>query len=243
VSVLWPRLPDAVAHQEYEKVRAGAECIGADQHPEQVYAPVGARVEPRQIGDFARQVTELAAAHGYPARSSDAERVAFDRACAPVLRRLIDVSWAEAGSRPMWSFVALVALPHVTHWRFGTNNAERWVASDLTRHTWARLWWQAVVFDADPALMSRLTESDLNQLFEKRQIGGDPRLVRSIAAAVVETDLGTLSRRAVIRDATKRLLRRLAFIDIRALNDDRVLELCRLMVRESVTNLGRTPTQ
>jgi len=57
---------------------------------------------------------------------------------------------AEAGNRDVWSFTALVALPHLTRWRFVTRNRERWLASDLTRHTWARLWWQVTVFEREP---------------------------------------------------------------------------------------------
>jgi hypothetical protein len=237
MTVLWPRLPDAVALQEYEKFRAGAERESAAHHPEQVYAPVGSPAAVQDIERLATKVTELASAYGYPAPTTDASRIAFDRACAPVVREHVDVTWAEAGSRPLWSFIALVPLPHVTFWRFGTNNVERWVASDLTRHTWARLWWQAVVFESDQQLLARLSESDLNQLLERRAIGGDPRLVRSIAAAVVGADIGTLPRREVIRDVTKRLLRRRAFVDIRALDEGQLLELCRQMVWQSVSSL------
>jgi hypothetical protein len=214
---------------------------GAVRHAEQVYAPVGERVIDSQITELVNKVTELAENHGYPAPSSDGVRVAFDRACAPLMRELVDITWAEAGSRSIWSFVALVPLPHVTLWRFGPSNVERWVASDLTRHTWARLWWQAVVFASDADLLAQLTESDLNQLLERRSIGGDPRLVRSIGAALVRTDLGALPRRRVIRDVSKRLRRQLAFIDVRALDDQTLLEWCRYLVGQSVTNLRTAP--
>lgn len=244
MSMLWPRLPEAVALEEYEKVRAGAQCVSATRHPEQVYAPVGERIADRGVADLAHAVTELAVQWGYPAAAPDAARIGFDRSCAGLIRKLVDITWAEAGSRPVWSFIALVPLPHITMWRFGTGNSERWVASDLTRHTWARLWWQAVVFDADPDLLSRLSESDLNQLLERRRaIGGDPRLVRSLGMALVQTDVGSLSRRSVIRDVTKRLRRQLAFIDVKAVNDDQLVDLCRALVQESVVSLRHQPEQ
>ena len=117
----------------------------------------------------------------------------------------MDLSWAEAGNRGVWSFVSLIALPHPTAWRFGTRNIERWIASDLTRHTWARLWWQAVVFENELDLPNALTESDLNQLLERRSIGGDARLVRALGWAIVNESTGDVPRRYLIRDVTLRL--------------------------------------
>ncbi|MET8462784.1 hypothetical protein [Micromonospora zamorensis] len=49
------------------------------------------------------------------------------------------------------------------------------MATDLTRHTWAWLWWQAVVFARHEQILVVLSESDLNQLLERRSIGGNPR--------------------------------------------------------------------
>ncbi|WP_350274845.1 hypothetical protein [Kribbella sp. HUAS MG21] len=153
----------------------------------------------------------------------------------------MDITWAEAGTRSIWSFVALVPLPEVTYWRFGVTNVERWVATDLTRHTWARLWWQAVVFESDPELLGLLTESDLNQLLERRAIGGDPRLVRCIARAVVQGDLAGIPRRRVIRDVSQRLVRHLAFVDVRALDVRTLIDWCTYLVGESVASIGRLP--
>ncbi|MFI5693933.1 hypothetical protein ACIA58_18955 [Kribbella sp. NPDC051586] len=237
MSVLWPRLPEPVALEEYEKVRAGSELRSAGHHPEQVYAPVGERVESSEITRLADEVGTLASLHGFPAAVPDASKIAFDRSCASLLRGLMDVTWAEAGTRSIWSFVALVPLPQVTHWRFGVTNVERWVATDLTRHTWARLWWQAVVFESDPELLGLLTESDLNQLLERRSIGGDPRLVRSIGRALVQSDLAGIPRRTVIRDVTPRLRRHLAFVDVRALDDRTLIDWCSYLVGESVAGI------
>ncbi|WP_121368353.1 hypothetical protein [Frondihabitans australicus] len=144
-------------------------------------------------------------------------RIAFDRAAVPLIGTKLDLSWSEAASRDVWSFLALVALPDVTSWRFGTDNVERWVASDPNRHTWSRLWWQAVVFEGDLALLAELTESDLNQVFERRRIGGDPRLACAIARAVVSRTIGGEGRRDIIRDVTARVRRRLAWADMYSL--------------------------
>lgn len=241
MSVLWPRLPEAVAEEEFGKVRAGAQLQPARRHAEQVYAPVGERVGDVDVDRLTSEVTALAGAHGFPDTAGDAARIAFDRACAPLVRQLVDITWSEASTRAVWSFIALVPLPQVTFWRFGIGNPERWLAKDLTRHAWARLWWQAVVFETEPGLLDQLTESDLNQLLERRRIGGDPRLARSIASALVAGDLRGIPRREVIRDVTKRLRRQLAFVDVRALEDRTLIEWCAFLVSESVVSLQRLP--
>lgn len=183
-------------------------------------------------------VSTLAEKHGFPKAAGPDARIAFDGGAAGLIRSHMDLSWAEAGNREVWSFISLVALPHITLWCFGRDNRERWVATDLTRHTWARLWWQAVVFAGHEQILVALSESDLNQLLERRSIGGDPRLVRETARAVVELP-GDTPRRLVIRDVTLRLLRYLAFLDVRALSDQQVRDLCSALTAETIMRLPR----
>jgi hypothetical protein len=213
----------------------------ATEHPEQVYAPLGGRwAKTEEIQALVDQLTALAIRHGFPDKPTDLQRIGFDRDAAVVIREAMDLSWAEAGARDVWSFTAIVALPHLTWWRFGTRNAERWIASDLTRHTWGRLWWQAVVFETDLELLRRLGESDLNQLLERRSIGGDPRLVCALGRAVLAAANTGVDRRALIRDATARLRRLLAFVDPRATTDDQLLQMCRYVTSESVSRLAQS---
>lgn len=235
MTTLWPRLPAAVADSEFETLPPTAPRSGGLRHPAQVYTPVGgARATDADVRDLVVGLETVAARHGHPGQPPGAARVAFDRDAAGALRTCLDLSWSEAGQPGTWSFLALVVLPHLTHWRFGRGNRERWIASDLTRHTWARLWWQAVVFEDDPQLLLDLTESDLNQLLERRTIGGDPRTTCALGRAVVEhTPEGGNARRAVIRDATARLRRRLEFLDPAAADDDGLRALCRAEVAAS----------
>ncbi|PPA56674.1 hypothetical protein BAW75_26745 [Micromonospora chalcea] len=181
-------------------------------------------------------LSSLGARYGFPGSAAPEARIAFDRDAAAIVRDHMDLSWAEAGNRDLWSFTSLVVLPHLTRWRFGTENRERWVATDLTRHTWARLWWQAVVFAGHEEVLAALTESDLNQLLERRSIGGDPRLVLEIARAVTGLS-GNAPRRAVIRDVTLRLMRYLAFVDVRALTDQQIRNLCSGLMAETLRRL------
>jgi hypothetical protein len=142
MTMLWPHLPAVVGTALFEKIARGKECEPGPEHPDQTWAPVGGRVSDRTVRGLIDEVTALAASHGFPTPAGPDARIAFDRDAAKLLHERMDLSWAEAGNRDLWSFVSLVALPHVTRWRFGTDNRERWLATDLTRHTWSRLWWQ-----------------------------------------------------------------------------------------------------
>ena len=238
MSALWPRLTPSVATAMFKEAQTGA-LQPSSRHPAQIFAPVGGRrVAVEEVGAMATEVRNLATHHGFPGRSSVSSRISFDRAAAPLLASHMDLSWSEAASRDVWSFLALVPLPDVTAWRFGTDNAERWVATDPNRHAWSRLWWHSAVFADDVALLEALTESDLNQLFERRRIGGDPRLARAIARAVVGGTPHGDMRRDVIRDSTARLRRRLAWTDTNALDDHKLDQLMNAIVADAVARLS-----
>jgi hypothetical protein len=227
------------AELEYERY-LGDGLSPASSHASQVFAAVGGRrISPEELEVIAEGVRSTAADFGFPRPASAPERVAFDRAASRVLRSSLDFTWAEAGSGAVWSFFSLVLLPDVTAWRFSDSvNRERWIASDLTRHTWSRLWWQAEVFERDPDLLDQFGEADLNQLLERRSIGGDKRLLVTLARCLIDADRGEVTSRDLIRDATGRLMRRLAFVDPRSLGDSALSALAASIVAESVRALG-----
>lgn len=239
MSTLWPRLPLVVAESEWARIRTDGPAPPRTRHPAQIYSPVGGSpASTQQIQRLIDRLGELATAQGYPDAAPAQARIAFDRAAVGELRAAMDLSWSEGGHRGTWSFLSLVALPHLTQWRFGTGYAERWIALDLTRHTWARLWWQGVVFEPDPVLLDRLSESDLNQLLERRTLGGDPRIVCALARAVLDRTSGGNERRLLIRDVTARLLRKLALLDTAAIDDHALAELCRREADASRAAMG-----
>jgi hypothetical protein len=109
----------------------------------------------------------------------------------------------------------------------------------------ARLWWQALVLgettESGPvsfALLNALSESDLNQLLERRSIGGNPILARAAAKALIGREDPRVQRRDLVRDVTRRLQRRLAYIDFLALDEEQVLRHCLQVVDESLLVLG-----
>lgn len=240
MTTLWPQLPESAANQLYESLGPTATPTPATEHPAQLWSPVGGRVKSTDMTALSEELTGLAEEYGYPAAAGDSARISFDRAAAQVLRKRLDLDWSEAGKRGVWSFVALVLLPHLTLWRFGIANRERWVASDLTRHTWARLWWQAVVFAGHETLLDALTESDLNQILERRSIGGDSRLTCALAEAVIAAP-DRVPRRHVIRQSALRLRRWLAFLDVAALDDAQLRQVSARAVEETVANYRSAP--
>jgi hypothetical protein len=209
-------------------------------HPGVVYAATGGSVAPLgHLTEVVRGVRALAVEMGYPDLVGDAARVAFDRRLGVCLHEVMEISPAEAAARDVWTFFAVRALPDIVAWRFGCDNEERWLCSDLTRHALGRLWWQAHTLGEREGeawrydLLGVLSESELNQVFERRSIGGMPALVRAIARALHQAPLPRgVARRAVIRDATKRLRRLLPFTSFQCLPDDvldsRIRELLRM---------------
>jgi hypothetical protein len=139
----------------------------------------------------------------------------------------------EASQRGVWSFLGLVLLPDICAWRYPPREDrgffdERFVATDLTRHTLAKLWTRAHVLHepdaADPyELVGVLGENDVDQLLSRRRdIAATPALVRAIVRAHRD-DPARLSggdeasaqvERVVLRDSVKRLRRLSAFLDL-----------------------------
>lgn len=240
---LWPRISAPVARAEFEQIGIASvdelAAISRTGHAHETYAATGGtRIGREDIENLAKALRETATDFGYPDRSGDAERIGFDRAAAEVVFRSMNVTAVEASNRGVWSFLALVAMPDLTLWRFNRTNIERWVASDLTRHMFARLWWQALTFstssgedDDDFSLLRKLSESDLNQIMERRGLAGNGRLARALARAVVSS---TGVRREVIRDLTPRLRRRLAFVDFSVLTDEQLNDHIRALFQEAV---------
>ena len=235
---LWPRLSAPYARAAFADL-ANASVTELAQHanmrhPRMTFAATGGtRVGDEVVSNLADAVREVAVEYGYPTRGTDEQRVLFDRAAAEVVFQRMAVTTVEAANRGVWSMLAVVVLPDVTCWRFERTNLERWVASDLTRHMFSRLWWQALTFGifeatgSDFSLLRRLTESDLNQITERRSIAGNRRLAQSLARLVIQSPG---SSRVLLRDLTPKLRRRLAFVDFSTLEDQQIDDQLRSML-------------
>ena len=239
---LWPRLPQDSADRIFNAIEASsATPRAATSHPDQVFAQVGGVATESDLDSIRDSVLAIASQFGFPGRPpTQSERQDFDRAVAVVLFETMPMTWSEAGSRDVWSFTSLVLLPDVTEWRWqgqGSRNRERWIATDLTRHTWSRAWWLIAAFDLDLSLASSFQESELNQLLERRSIGGNPPLLASLARSILKANGVGISRRELIRDVTRRLRRQLAFVNASDLSGAELAIWTDVLVAESATQL------
>jgi uncharacterized protein DUF6339 len=232
VNQLWPRLGSAAALVDYEEIvnsRHSRKEI-ATAHPQQTFAATGgSRVNSQTIANLASAVEAVAASHGYPGTATSHMRTAFDRAAAETLYGYMKITAFEASQPGIWTFLAVVVMPNITQWRFGTDTLERWIASDLTRHMFARLWWQAFTFGVPASdgstnfdLLRELSEGDLNQLTERKSIGGNHRLARVVAAELIAS---SGNRRQLVRELAPKLRRLVPFVDFSAVSDDDLREL------------------
>lgn len=225
---LYPRLLPSEATRLFDEIDGLTpnQIELLDGEAAHVFAAAGGdRMETADVGELRAEVTACAREFGYPAVGRLDELIAFDRTLARWLHQELDMAAGEAASRSVWAYFGLVVAPHVAAWRFPARQAgytrERFDGSDLTRNTFARLWWRAEVLrstgpDADPyALLDALGEEAMDQLMARRRsLAASPALARAIivAARAREDDLD----RAVFRDALQRLLRLSAFIDFEA---------------------------
>lgn len=245
MTLLWPRLPDSVASMTFARLDEQNAIPAPDTaHPSQIFAQVGGRVGEGQLRDLQQAVNALAIAHGFPDELPRGKGPVFDREVAPVVFDRMSMTWAEASSREVWSFVAIVLLPDVTEWRWRhqiSRNRERWIATDFTRHTWSRVWWLMAAFESDPSLAGQFHESELNQLLERRSIGGNPRLLVAFSKQLVSAFNKGAPRRALIRDATRRLRRHLAFMDPSGMTESQMYDWISDVVAQSVDQLQGQP--
>ncbi|UPW11566.1 DUF6339 family protein [Gordonia terrae] len=240
---LWPRLAMGLAVAEYRGLPSNIRELAANarnSHPQVTYAATGGvRVTEARVADLAEAVRVVAVEYGFPEAAGPADLVRFDRAAAEAVHSAMSINPVEAGVRGVWNFLSLIAMPDVTRWRFQGDNIERWVATDLTRHMFARLWWQARTFAVitpagatDYSLLRGMSESDLNQIMERRSIAGVAPLARSIARVLAQ-DPQAGSRRKILRDATPRLRRLMSFIDFSALDDSQLDDRVRAVLHET----------
>lgn len=249
-SLLYPRLAPAPASRALAAARgvsvAQLRAQARTSHPDAVFAALGGvEVTEGRLAELAGAVRDVADRAGFPdpPRGQDA-RDAFDLGCAEILHRRSGMVAAEAAVIDVWAFIGIVLLPDVCFWRFPDPPPDRVVGPDLTRHTFARLWWRALQLSGlqggnGLSSITLIPENEMNQLFERRSIGGNRALVRA-TARVLLTPRGEwrrLNRRELVRDALARLQRLLAFMMLESLDDESLDEFVRSVFDEAATAL------
>ncbi|MDQ1010579.1 site-specific DNA-cytosine methylase [Streptomyces sp. V4I23] len=253
MSFLYPRLLAAQAAPLFAEYRdlPVTELTGRfdTAHESAVYVATGGdRVSAEQLRELREGVLALAKRAGFPHDSDRARNADFDLELAALLHGEMGMVPAEAASRDVWAFLALVLLPDVAFWRYPQPPKDRVLGTDLTRHVFGRLWWRAqLVRSSDPSApydaLSILGEGAFDQIYARRAaLGGSPHLVRSILRVWNDLDLKGLNKRETLQDFLKRLLRLAPFVLFDGVEEASLDEELRAVAQESV-DAQRGPSQ
>ncbi|MEU0450194.1 DNA cytosine methyltransferase [Streptomyces tendae] len=213
----------------------------AFSHEASVFVATGGdRVSRRQLEGLRQSILDLAVQAGFPEHSDRARNADFDLRLAALLHAETGMVPAEAASRDVWAFLAVVLLPDVAFWRYPRPPQDRVLGTDLTRHVFGRLWWRAqlVRAPADPDPYHALTilgEAAFDQIYARRAaLGGSPHLVRAILRVWKDVDLTGINERETLRDFLKRLLRLAPFVLFDGISERALNEELRSVAQESV---------
>lgn len=240
---IWPRLPVGPALEIFETFTLESAPQSALEHPKTYYAPVGNRVSTSFAVATRERILAIAKEHGFPEYGDNHTREQFDLAVTRESANLFPMGWAEAGSAEVWSNIALLLLSDVTWWRWRHTrklNIERFIASDFTRHTWARLWWRDVQVSHDMWVLKFLGERNTNQFLERRDsVGSSRELISSLTKSLENyRSADTRAPQELVRDATARTLRQMALIDDSALDQIDRSTWTNEIVEASATAIG-----
>jgi hypothetical protein len=247
---LYPRLAHHFADEVFKEFRnfplTDLRSRSAVEHPLMTWPATGASRAPEAgLAALAQSLRGIADDYGFPEPPSAGSRPTIDRALARGLWNASELTPAEAAFPDVWSFIALVLVPDVTWWRAaGSTNVERFVASDLTRHTLARLWWRAHLFTyglADPDAgwslweTTPIGEADLDQIQTRRgSYGASPKTFRALVRAY-PTDARSGRRELWRHSFLAWLLRIGAFVDFNALEEDELTDDLGALAGERMT--------
>ena len=217
-------------------------------HESSVYVATGGdRISTTRLTELRDNVLELAKRGGFPDRSDRVSNADFDLQLAALLHAEMGMAPAEAASRDVWAFLALVLLPDVAFWRYPKPPKDRVLGTDLTRHVFGRLWWRAQLVrspgDSDPYhALKILGEAAFDQIYARRAaLGGSPHLVRAILRVWQGLDLAGLNEREMLRDFLKRLLRLAPFVLFDGIDERSLDEELRYVAQESLDAQQHTP--
>lgn len=233
--LIYPQLPYPAAAALAEALRTEsitqAAAQAACEHLDAVFTPTGGnRIEVDQLQNLRTSLVDLAQDAGYPLPTTEEKRLGFDAVAAVALYRRMHISPAEAAKGGVWSFLACVLMPDLVRWRFpgggDGSTLDRFMPG--RRNTFQRLWWRAFLMhdpnreDNPYGALVHLGEDEIVQIMERPNLAAirpvTHHVTRELLAAAARRP--DISRRELIREAQKRLLRLSAFVSFDALDDE-----------------------
>jgi hypothetical protein len=246
----YPRMPLHEAAQAWEVLREQSLAeIGASLDlttvRAQYYPLARQRAGSEELLNLRAKILGIAEEFGFPSAVSSKVLVEFDRSVGPEVHAQMTIMPADASSIEVWNFINTVVVPDIVLWRYGRFHAQskKWVISedrlfDMTRTTIGRLWWRVHLLG--PELAGKLGEDEVVNLLEKPRIGGYPLLSRAMGAHLLAfaSDSNTGRRMELFRDATKRLLRKMAVQSVFVMTPRQIDDFVTSLFLESATALG-----
>ena len=223
--VLLPRLPllaaDRLLHSFLSRNSGEEWRFDPAALPDAVrYAPTGGTlVTPAQLLSLHDGILGRAKALDFPHRGTRSGSADFDSALSAWLANLDFLHDGEALRDEFWAFVAIVMVPDVVRWRFGTTRS-RYLGG--VRNTFQRLWVRGWALDRGKdsdnrwELLDALSEDALVQIFERPSLGGHQAFARAIAEAWLRASrrhgkerMEAITRRATVRIRIQKEIRHL----------------------------------
>ena len=254
---LFPRLDLGVARTRANELAVlSVDEVRARWNPNSefaLFAPTGgAPVSQDTLIRLREQMVEAARIRGYPLPPRRSEQAGWDVSVALALHSGMGISPAEAMHSGVWAFLGCVLMPDLVRWRFwGTDGTsiERFLGGNRgLRNTFGRLWWRAEIFGAGTGeagrrlaerYLTHLGEDQLVQLTERPEAFADRRLARAVAEAYVfYSQQAQTPSELLMREAVKRIRRRLAFTLWELLPEETMTQEVRGIFEETVDALG-----
>lgn len=249
----YPRMPLYEAAQSWEVLRGQSLAeIGASIDlttlKAQYYPLARQRAGSEELMGLRGKILGIAEEFGFPSVVSSKVLVEFDRYVGPEIHAQMTIMPADASSIDVWNFVNTAVVPDVVLWRYGRFHTQnkKWIISedrlfDMTRTTIGRLWWRVHLLGSE--LAGKLGEDEVVNLLEKPRIGGYPLLSRAMGARLLTfaSESNTGRRMELFRDATKRLLRKMAVQSVFIMTPEQIDDFVTSLFLESATALGISP--
>lgn len=208
----------------------------------------GELVSEERLWQLRDSLRRIAKAHGYPERryaDRSPQWADYDRETAAALHREMAILPTDAGSREVWAHMNGWLVPDLVLWRWGISHRESekgdprfgWGPRWFMRNQMGRLWWRQEIM-GDLYSSGRLGEDQVTALIERPSLGFNKELARTIACEWIRNLEGlTISSEDLMRDATKRIRRMLAYRALYSLPERQLLQAVRQAFDESRTVL------
>lgn len=258
--VSYPRASLAAAHQRMEQLSTVSPVDAGDlvsfDTSRATWHHVSEHVSEAVLVRFREGVVGIAKQHSYPysphqdAQADDQGReLGFDEDLTDAILDLLPgMTPSEAGHVNVWRFLTLWVVPDVAIWRWPIPvsregnpklDFERLTGRrrNFLRHAWTR------AYLLSPELNRRLKEDEREGIVGRPTVLGSPRVARAFAEAALEfahTQQG--SRRELMRESMKRLLRASGRVSLYALDDAHLQDVVRQTI-EQVPPVEESPME